>query len=298
MNDFLYSYQLENRSIIEQVLHLSCENRQKLYKALRINALEQNKYYNYQFLFDNCSTRLRDIVVNNTEGHLVFKRILPVPPPTFRNMIHEYLNRGGQYWSKLGIDLLLGSKIDRKVKNEEAMFLPDYLMKGFDSALIDNVPLIATKRTILKARLPATIQQHDDTSPSPPLLTTFLLLLTGGLLTFIKSKKAQNFLEIFDVALFLIIGALGCLILFMWFGTDHELCRSNYNIIWALPTHLPVAFFLLRKKKWVKQYLKICAILYLLILIAWSFLPQGMNNAFLPLVLLAGIRSFDRFRKM
>ena len=76
---------------------------------------EENKYYKYQFLFDNCSTRLRDIVVNNNDDSISFKRILPVEAPTFRNMIHANLDQSKQYWSKFGIDLALASRIDRKV---------------------------------------------------------------------------------------------------------------------------------------------------------------------------------------
>src|SRR5688500_1732759 len=52
-SDFRRSYQYENRSIIEQDLHLTCEERQRLFDALRINAREENKYYAYEFLFDN-----------------------------------------------------------------------------------------------------------------------------------------------------------------------------------------------------------------------------------------------------
>ena len=38
-----------------------------------------------------------------------------------------FIYRGGQQWSKLGIDMLLGNPLDKKVTNREAMFLPDYL---------------------------------------------------------------------------------------------------------------------------------------------------------------------------
>ncbi len=292
--DFIYSYQLENRSIIEQQLQLTCEEKQQLFKALQINSLEQNKYYHYKFLLDNCSTRLRDIVANNTKDSLTFRSILPSPPPSFRDMLHEYLDKGKQYWSGFGIDLVLGTEADRGANNSEAMFLPDYLMKGFDSGFINNKPIVSNKRTILPAS--SVIQQED--SFFTPLNTTVLLLLIIGTLSFIKLKPIQNILNIFDVAFFLILGAIGALILFMWVGTQHELCRNNYNLLWALPTHLPMAFFILTKKDWVKQYFKISAIIYLILVILWVFLPQGMNSAFFPLVALAGIRSFFRaFKK-
>ncbi|NDC43061.1 MAG: hypothetical protein EBZ77_16180 [Chitinophagia bacterium] len=35
-----------------------------------------------------------------------------------------------------------------------------------------------------------------------------------------------------------VTGVLGCVILVMWFGTDHQACRDNFNLMWALPTNL------------------------------------------------------------
>ena len=69
------------------------------------------------------------MIVQHTGASVIFKNILSEKPPTFRNLIHTYLDKGGQYWSKLGIDLLLGNNLDEKVTNDQAMFLPDYLMK-------------------------------------------------------------------------------------------------------------------------------------------------------------------------
>ena len=55
---------------------------------------------------------------------------------TFRDLIYEYLDYNDKQWSKLGIDILLGSRLDVKMKPREVMFLPDYLMKTFDRTTI------------------------------------------------------------------------------------------------------------------------------------------------------------------
>lgn len=290
VSDFIYSYRYENRSIIEQQLNLSCEEKQKLNTALQVNAREENKYYHYDFLFDNCSTRLRDIIAQNTNDTLIFNNILPEKHPSFRNMIHEYLDRGDQPWSKLGIDLLLGSKMDRPSTNNESMFLPDYLMKGFDSAATHGSSLISSKGTILESQPDVNKARSFFT----PVNTSIILLVVIGILSFIRKKTVQHFLNIFDVAFFLILGLIGCLLLFMWFGTSHQLCANNYNLLWALPTHLPIAFVLLRNSSWIKKYFTISAIIYALLILCWAFLPQGMNSAFLPIALLAGLRSYRR----
>jgi hypothetical protein len=293
-NDFMVEYTVENRSVIQQELNLTCSEKTRLYAALRNNSLEQNKYYLYQFFFDNCSTRLRDIVEHSVDDSLHFKNILPQDPPTFRNMIHVSLDNGGQYWSEFGIDLLLASRIDRKVKNEEAMFLPDYLMKGFDSAIIRNAPLVSNKKTILPQIKAGTA---NDAFPITPLMATSLLLIIGVGLLFLKSPRAQKVNDLFDNLFFFILGIMGCLILFMWFGTDHDLCRDNYNLFWALPTHIVFAFLVYKKRGILKKYFRISAIICTVFVVVWMFLPQGMNIAFLPLVMLSGIRSASRMLK-
>src|SRR4030095_4575485 len=117
------------------------------------------------------------------------------------------------------------------------------------------------------------------------------------LLTIIKKEWARNAVNVFDVSYFLILGLAGSFMLFMWFGTDHELCRDNYNIIWALPTHLLMSFFILRKNSFVKKYFGFTAILSILLLFSLPILPQEMNTAFLPLILLSAIRSASRSMK-
>jgi hypothetical protein len=279
--------------VIEQDLNMSCAEKQKLFNALRENSKEENKYYKYQYIFDNCSTRPRDIVVRGFDDTVIFKRILPDPPPTYRNLIHEYLDRGRQYWSAFGIDLLLASRIDRKVTDLEAMFLPDYLMKGFDSATVDRRKVVSAKRLLIR-NVPA-LNQGD--SWFTPLVFTSILLAIGVILTFLKSNLAQSTVNIFDISYFLILGLVGCFILFMWFGTDHELCRDNYNLVWALPTHVVMSFFILKKMPFVKKYFAITAILSSLFLLSLPVLPQEMNPAFLPLIVLSAIRSASRSLK-
>lgn len=288
-SQFMEEYELENRSVTEQVLRLSCSEQQQLSAALQWNARDENKYYLYEFLFDNCSTRIRDIIKKNTRDSIHFKSILPQPVQTFREMLHVCLDTGKLYWSKLGIDLALGSLIDRKLTNEEAMFLPDYLLKGYDSAFIDNIPVTLVKRPILRVSPEA---EEEEPLFTPLNSTVFLLVLIVAL-TMLNKKGVNRFLAVFDVTLFLITGAIGCFLLLMWFGTEHDLCANNYNLLWALPLHFFVSFFIFKNRSWVKNYFLCSAVFYLLLVLFWSFIPQGMNPAFIPLALVLGLRSFD-----
>ncbi|MEJ7913762.1 MAG: DUF4105 domain-containing protein [Chitinophagaceae bacterium] len=286
-SSFRQQYQFESRSMQEQVLQLSCTDKQQLFAALKTNATEENKYYRYDFLFDNCSTRLRDIVKANTTGNITFANILPAKIPTFRNLLYTYLDNGAQHWSKFGIDLLLGSRLDIKVTNEQAMFLPDYLLKGFANATIGNKPLASPPETILQMPLPL-----RGSSLLQPMVVISALLLLVIILSFMPSKKLQRALAVFDFLLFLILGLTGCLLIFMWTATDHALCKDNYNLLWALPTHAAAAFFLWSKGKFISYYLLANIIVQAFLLVGWIFLPQEFNLAFLPVVLLVLLRSW------
>lgn len=286
-NDFMYEYKIESRSVQEQVLQISCEEKQKLYAALQINAQEQNRYYKYDFLFDNCTTRAGVIVEKNTNTPVTFKKILPKQTPTFRDLIHSYLNAGHEYWSKLGIDILLGAKLDRKVTNHEAMFLPDYLLKGFDSAIVNNHRLVNPPQTILQ--LPSPLK--DKSFFTPGLVFTLLLLIIL-VLSFLQSQWARAVITVFDFLFFFVLGLAGVLLLFMWFGTDHKVCQNNYNLFWALPTNVIMAFFVGSKKGWVKKYFSVVFWLTAVLALTWFVLPQQMNNALIPIVLLIINRSW------
>jgi drug/metabolite transporter (DMT)-like permease len=118
-----------------------------------------------------------------------------------------------------------------------------------------------------------------------------ILLAAALILTFARRQGANQALSIIDFLLFLLAGLSGCIMLFMWFATDHLLCRDNYNLLWALPSHLGLALYVHSNKPWVKKYFTGATILYTLLLLGWFFMPQNLNDALLPLVALLAFRS-------
>lgn len=286
LSNFLIEYEYFNRGVTEQVLKLDCGSIDTLVAALYENAKEENRYYLYDFTYDNCTTRLRDILENVSGHKLQTKNIIPAAGTSFRDMIHEYLDKGRQYWSKLGIDILLGSPLDRNVTNREAMFLPDYLFKAFDSSNINGEPLVSGKRQLL----PAPLNNESKSFFSPGILLTLLFIIIAIASFFLRQR---TILKAFDVFFFGLLGLLGILLLFMWFGTNHPMCRNNLNLLWAIPTHLPLAIMLLNPKKWVRNYFRLIFYFSLLLAVAWFFLPQEMNTALLPVLGIIIIRSYS-----
>ena len=289
---FMWEYEEYKRGVTEQVINLSCEEKQTMVAALDENIKEENKFYLYDFNYDNCTTRLRDILEKAAGKQLETKNILPKPGTTFRHLIHVYLDRGGQQWSKLGIDMLLGNPMDKKVTNREAMFLPDYLLMAFDSSKLNGQPVVNEKTILLNY-----FESYKTKSGITPFIVFGVLFLVIAVLSFFTRKTWNVFFKIFDFLFFTFLGLIGFLILFMWFGTDHAMCRNNFNILWALPTHLPVAFMLLSKKRWVNSYFRFVFFYTLALLLVWYFLPQQFNTALLPVIGIILIRSFFLSKK-
>jgi len=77
---------------------------------------------------------------------------------------------------------------------------------------------------------------------------------------------------------------LGCLMLFMWLGTDHQACQDNYNILWALPTNLLVVF---TRKKGKGRYALIAILLIIVSLLLHVFKVQELPLLELSPLLLA-----------
>ncbi len=287
LNGFLEEYEYYKRGITEQVVNISCEEKQRLVALLFENAKEENKYYRYDFNYDNCTTRLRDMVEKAAGKQLETKNILPRPGTTFRHLIHSYLDKGGQQWSELGIDMLLGSPLDKKVTNREAMFLPDYLLMAFDSSKLNRQPVVTEKKILLNY-----FDAYKTKNGVTPFIVFGILFLLIASLSIFVFKTWNLFFKVFDFFFFFILGLIGFLILFMWFGTEHAMCKSNFNLLWALPTHVPVAFMLFSKKNWVNSYFRFITFYTIALLLAWFFLPQQFNTALLPVLGIILVRSF------
>ena len=130
-----------------------------------------------------------------------------------------------------------------------------------------------------------------------PLVFTAALFLLYFLLGLSGNRTLQMVLAGLDGFLFFMTGLLGFIILFMMTGTDHTMTKTNYNIIWALPTHLLFSFFVKSERRFVKIYFLLVSVSLVLLLLCWFFLPQQMNHALIPVVLLLLYRSVNIYNR-
>ncbi|MFT5750466.1 MAG: hypothetical protein ACI93S_001749 [Ancylomarina sp.] len=140
------------------------------------------------------------------------------------------------------------------------------------------------------------LSEMAQQKPTPwyihPLFIFGLFAFIGLLLTVISLKNKRRFV-LFDILIFGSTSLFGLVLLFLWFFTDHQAMRPNFNILWALPIHLPLITVLFSKDRpnWVKSYFKYHSIFILLLIAAWPILPQSLPYTILPFVVLILIRS-------
>ncbi len=288
--NFIYAYQRENRSVREQILNLSPTQKQQIFNFLQFNARPENKYYKYDFFFDNCATRVRDILENEFKNDLSFHSEYK-DSLSFRDLLMPYLQE--HYWSRFGINLILGAVIDRKATFRETMFLPDYLEKAAAKASIKQngtvLPLVKHTQTLF-------FQTENDTSTPfiiRPATLFWTLFIVALILSYLEIKKKKTY-KFFDFIFFFTIGTIGMILFLVWVATDHTAVVQNWNLIWALPTHFFIAFVLLMKNKpaFLKYYFLISGGLAILVLAFWWLIPQEFDYAIIPLILIIALRSY------
>jgi hypothetical protein len=288
---FVANYQYEKRWVREQVLNLDSNQKQLAFEFLINNAKPENSYYQYDFFYDNCSTRPRNVFENILGDQLKFNFLALEKEKTFRNMIDLYLRQ--MPWSDAGIDLGLGTPCDKICTPLLKTFLPDYLMDEFDRATIitDNgeIPLVTENNLIIDAR--PIVEQGFNWLHPLVIFLAFIILHELVLMT-----KVRFLIGTFDGLLYTIVGLTGCLIFFLWFITDHNGTRPNWNILWAMPLYFPfgIAYLIAPKVKFLNLIMHGINVILLLCLLFWVLLPQNLNEFYLPIVVWLFYRNSDR----
>lgn len=287
---FRYAYVYYNRFIHEQVLNLNQAQKQKVFDYLEWNMLPENQYYFYDYFYDNCATRIRDLLVTTLGEDLEFDGSYIDTDYTIRELTDLYLP--AIPWGDLGIDLCLGLPMDKTATPYMYMFIPDYIESAFDHASLKNdstkLPLVKSNRS--------TFDSKPTTSVPSFFTPNFVFYTLLGLIIFISvyDYKKHKLSKWLDISLFGIIGIIGLLFFLLWTVTDHQAAARNMNLLWAVPTHLIAAMLLLKKQppSWLRYYFITIAVVNILTLLSWSWLPQLLLSSLIPLVVGLTIRSW------
>jgi len=286
---FLREYHYENRWVKAQELNLTSADVQEVFNFLENNAKPQNKYYQYDFFYNNCATKIEDIIQNILKDKVHFTTNYIKTNKTHRDLIADYTTNFK--WAKFGIDLALGSVIDKTANKKDYNFLPDYIFKTFENATIitennQTLPLVEKETTILSSK--KTIQHYYLISPTNIL---FIISLLIAFITYKNFKKNKR-IKIIDFILYFTTGSIGVIVLLLWFATSHTATYKNFNFLWAFAPNFIVAFVILKNKipKWIIVYNRILLLLIALTFIIWILKIQVFNLAIIPLLLALIIR--------
>ncbi|MEJ2114084.1 MAG: DUF4105 domain-containing protein [Flavobacteriaceae bacterium] len=286
-DDFLASYMAQNRTIEEQVLNLTPFQKQELFDYLLTNYEPENRAYLYDFFYDNCATRIRDVAKAILKDDLVLNTPQSISDKTFRQLIQDNLNCNS--WGSLGIDIALGAVIDRKAKPQEFMFLPEFIFDFFDVATFQSSQKPLVKQTNVL------YQKVEKPESGNFLLSPFVIFSIIALfivfITYSDFKKGKRTIWL-DGFIFGITGFIGICILLLWFATDHSATANNYNVLWAFPINLIVLYQALKKtpKNWFKKYLKFLLIMLCLLTLHWSIGIQVFAVTLIPILVALVIR--------
>ena len=261
---FVREYRRFGSMVTEQVLNLTDEEKMALHDALAINLRPENKIYRYNYFYNNCTTKARDIIESCINGKVEYAGREDYTP-SYRDMVHSMTRNNP--WSRFGNDLLLGIKADWKTDLRQQEFLPGNLMYDFDHAQIYSNgsyrPLIKERRIAV----PAGVQIIESGFPLTPLACAAILLAVGIVIFFFEWRKKRAFV-LWDVLLMMTTGTIGIVLTLMLFS-QHPTVSLNLQIILCNP--LPWLFLwpVIRGRE--TRYWKITAILAVLFLIGSFF---------------------------
>ena len=289
---FMREYFMTNRSVWEQELNLTAQQKERLFNDLLLNAQPENRAYQYDFFYDNCATRVADIILDQFPARSVDFTANKSPDAlTFRQAIHPYL--ASQPWTKLGIDLILGAPADAPTDSLSIMFLPDYLMLQFSEIRIHQDPptSLVKEENIL---LDFTDQTEISNSLVSPIILLWILFLAVLLLSAAEAYGSIR-LKFLDGILFGITGLLGLVILYLSWISNHQVTSPNWNLLWANPLWLMIITNVNTK---IGKFISFGEVILLCIFLVTSFMKslQFFPSEVYPIVFLLLVRILRPFR--
>lgn len=278
-------YIWQNRTITEQVLNITLEEKQALLNYLITNYKPENRDYLYDFFFDNCATKIRDVLQVVLNNNITFHEPENFKPQTFRSLIRDKVPANS--WGSVGIDLALGSVIDQQATAEEHMFLPAYIQAFFSQATIGNRKLVKSEETIYQEK---PNPSNLDVLWSPLIMFSIISVIMLGITYSDFKKQTRN--KILDATILIITTLLGILILLLWFATDHQATAQNYNLLWAFPLNVVLAWHINKTnpRPWVLKFLKFLVIMLFLMSFHWIIGIQVFAPALIPLLVALFVR--------
>ena len=297
---FMREYCRDNRRVVEQQLNITSQQAWKIIELLSINLRPENRVYRYNYVKNNCATLPIGIIEKAIGDSIAFSA--PTIPSSeewsFRDeMKHFHRNYP---WYQFGIDLALGVGLDYRLPLREKMFAPEALEQMMHGATItdsigNEVPIVA-ETLILNNGDPNGAQLEPTPWYLTPMAACSLLfvIILAFTIRDIRRKKVSRWV---DCVIFTLFGVMGCLLTFLIFVSVHEATSPNYLYVWLNPLCFiaAIAIWLKKCKSILICYHFINFVALLALIVAWYWLGQEANVAFIPLIACSIMRSFNYY---
>lgn len=282
---FLREYISEGRSVWSQKLNLTTAEKEKLFVLINENMKPENVRYRYDFFFDNCATRVRDIIMAAATDTV----ILPFreKQKSFRQLIDPH--QKVLPWLDFGADMLLGLQSDRKATVSDEMFLPIFLRDNFAEAMIihDGVsePLAGPAETVVD--MPPAAASTKGWVPQAAL---WLLFIFVALVTFVFKKPGLE--KATDFVIYSIYSVIALILVFTNIFSEHDALHLNLLFL-GINILIPILFVMLFTRSKAVKMSRLALAISALWLPASLIAGQGINPALIPLVLIIMLRLFS-----
>jgi hypothetical protein len=289
LKGFLQEYFFDQRYVYSQRINIDASEVRILIGLINENLKPENVKYRYDFFYDDCTTRIRDLLEKSIGEKLKYPPAEPGKVPTFRDMVAKYQNP--YPWYRFGVDLIMGSTADKKADFRDRMFLPVEMKDELTESSVYRsgrmIPLLQNPEVLLDFDAPVVKRKI---LLSPPYIFTLAIILILILAVLTKSRKT---FRIIDIVIYSVFSVLSALMIFFNFFTDHQQMRWNLNIIWLNP-FIIVCLIMLIINRAGTLWFRIVFFISAGFLVLHFILPQEFNIAFSLLAIILLIRSSVR----
>lgn len=282
--NFIREYSERGSNVVAQTLALTDDEALKVRDYLRRNILKENRVYRYNYLTNNCTTRVMDCIDACVEGTLVYSR--EGGSRTYRQIMHEYT--ASYPWVQDGEDLLLGSNVDTLLSPRATCFVPEYYFKALSGAVVrkefEDTRCLVRETVDVVVASPVRTHAGEEFPLSP---TEFGWLCFGvGIFIMCAEYFSRRMFWLLDVVLMLAHGLAGSLILFMFLFSEHPTLDSNWLVAVLNPLPLVALPFVVKaawnERRTLWHHFMAVWLAVFLLFIPW--MPQQMGMLVVPVL--------------
>jgi hypothetical protein len=315
---FEAEYATRGSSVYEQTLNLTPAEKLRLLDLLEDNYQPAHRTYRYNFLYDNCTTRARDMIEKAVDGRILYAETTGTAETdktdkadktdnadksgkedtSYRDIIHEHTSRTP--WTRFGIDCLLGAEADVPITQRQRQFAPFHLLRDLRQARVQRAdslpqPFVLTETKIVEAGEPVTpadaegwlsYQMSDDEGGLTPAVAGVLLLMTVVAVAVCQVRQRRH-IWLMDILLYALLGLAGIVVGLLFFASTHPTVGSNWLILLLNPIPmlcLPWTIYRVQKRR-TDWFNRLYAAYLTLFIIFIPLIPQKFDVTVVTLAL-------------